>query len=178
MSQIDIIIVPATPYDSVTVFEYLIKHYDFHVPDGPPKDWRVTEQLVKETIGHEIDSSGYHEAFHATDRISGNVLGQICYYKRFDFYYGKVIQVGQILVDEKYRGFQIGYKLMREVAKVAHTKRCLMTWRAWHWNVRGHKFYEAIGAKRISDVYSSNGAHHIHFLLDEETIESIANSTD
>lgn len=178
MSPVDVIIVPAAPDDSAIVFEYLIKHYDFHVPGGPPKDWRVTEQLVKETIGNNVDSSGYHEAFHAKDKITGNVLGQICYYKRLDFYHGKVIQVGQILVDQKYRGNKIGFKLMKEVAKVAHAKECLMTWRAWHWNVRGHTFYEAIGGKRISDVFSANGAHRIHFLLHEDTIKLIANSVD
>lgn len=177
MSLIDVVVVPVTAEDSSKIYEYLIKHYDFHVPEGPPRDWRVTEKVVRQTIGVS-DSSEYHEAFHAKDKLTGQVLGQICFYKRFDIFYGKLIQVGQILIDEKYRGNKIGLKLMREVSKVAFAKDCLMTWRAWHWNTPALKFYESIGGQRIKNVYSSNGAHHIHFLLCKDAIEVLAKSDD
>lgn len=177
-SEIDVVIVRTTAEDSATVFEYLVKHYNFHVSSGPPSDWRISEEIVKQNIGSESDPSKFFEAFQAKDKNSGQVLGQICYYKKFEFYYGKTIEVEQILVDEKYRGQRIGLKLMKEVAKIASDTGCIMTWMARAWNTHAHKFYESIGAKKLKDIHSTNGAHHFQFFMFKNEIESLANSSD
>lgn len=177
-SEIDVVIVRATAEDSATVFEYLVEHYNFHVSSGPPNDWRITEEIVKQSIGSESDSSKFFEALQAKDKNTGQVLGQICYYKKFEFYFGKTIEVEQILVDEKYRGHKIGFKLMKEMAKIASDTGCVMTWMARNWNTKAHKFYESIGAKKLKDIHSTNGAHHFLFYLSTNEIESLVNSPD
>ena len=178
MSEIEVAMVRATPEESATVYEYLVKHYIFHVSSGPPSDWRITEEEVKQNIGSRDDPSKLFEAIHAKDKSSGQVLGQICYYKQFDFYYGKVLEVEQILVDEKYRGHKIGLKLMREVAKVAADNDCLMSWYARNWNAHAIKFYESIGAKKLKEMHSTNGAHHLQFFMFKEEVEALAKCGD
>lgn len=178
MAPIDVETVRATPSDSATVYEYYVKHYNFHVPSGPPDDWAITETVLKQNIGARDDPSKFFDAFHAKDRKTGQVLGQIAYYKIFDFYYGKGLEVGQILVDDEYRGNKIGWKLMREVAKIASADGCYMTWYARNWNVKGHKFYESLGAQKLKELISDSGAHHFMFFMFKDAIDKLAKADD
>ena len=178
MSTIEVELFRATAEDSATVYEYLVKHYDFHVSTGPPVNWRITEKVVKENIGAKDDPSKFFEAIQARDKSTGQVMGQVCYYKLFDFYYGKTIEVEQILVEEKYRSNKIGLKLMKEVAKVAAADNCVMTWKARAWNTKAHKFYESIGGQKLKDIHSSNGAHHVQYFMFEDAIQTLSKSED
>ena len=55
--------------------------------------------------------------------------------------------MGQILVNEKWRGNKIGLKLMIAVTKDA-VNDCLITWTKRNWNTYAHKFYDSIGANQ------------------------------
>lgn len=176
MSEKDIIVVPGYSEDAAIVYEYLVKHWNYHYPDPPSKDWRVTEELLKETIEKDVDFPNLLGVLHAKDELTGQVLGQVIYNKRMDLDHGKIIYMVQIYVDEDYRGHKIGYKLMKEMAKVAAAKDCILTWRALHWNIDTHKFYESIDAIKVDHIVSPSGDDLIQFFLFKEAIKVLAES--
>ena len=174
IAKSEIRIVAGKPADASQVYDLLQQHYRFHSPTGIPEDWPVTEEMIKNSVGSFSDGDKYFELILAKD--GHKVVGEIIYHKLFSFYLGKVISLSQILVDENYRGRQVGKKMMIQLCRVADAEKAVIQWRTREWNVGAQTFYESIGAKIINETIGINSdIKHIGMQLDREAIKTLAN---
>lgn len=79
-------------------------------------------------------------------------VGLAVYYETYSTFVGKTgIYLEDIFVKPDCRGRGIGRALLGAVAREASERDCArLEWQALDWNVDAHRFYESIGATKLS----------------------------
>ena len=158
--------------DAPQVFELMKKFYKFNFPAGIPKEWPVTEDMVKSGVGSFSDGGKYFELILAKD--GELIIGEIIYHKIFNFYLGKVISLSQIFVDENYRNIGVGKKMVIELCRIADEEDAIIQWRTFDWNTHAQTFYLSLGAKVISETnYTNSDSKHIGLQMDRDAIKTL-----
>ena len=89
----------------------------------------------------------------ASDR--GRLVGYALYFFNYSSFLAKpTLYLEDIFVLEEHRKRGIGFALFRKCVGIALAKRCgRMEWAVLTWNGKALKFYERLGARRMSDWY-------------------------
>lgn len=102
------------------------------------------------------------DGFGATPAVAGIVAeeeGRVIGYLLYHFGYdsdraARTLQIADLYVDRTKRNQGAGRALMAEAAKIARQSGAdEMIWSVYHANDLGKRFYERMGAQRITDVF-------------------------
>ncbi len=92
----------------------------------------------------------------------GRPVGYALYYFTYSSFLAKpTLYLEDLFVDAKHRGLGVGGVLLARCAKEAVAAGCgRMEWSVLNWNTKAARFYEELGARRLSDwsVYRMDSA--------------------
>ena len=99
---------------------------------------------------------------------SKRLVGYALYFYNYSSFLAKpTLYLEDLFVLEEHRGEGAGMALLRRCVEEAAAKGCgRMEWAVLTWNERAMRFYESLGAKRMSDWYV--------YRLDEEHLRRLA----
>jgi GNAT superfamily N-acetyltransferase len=85
----------------------------------------------------------------------GKLVGYALYFYTYSSFLAKPsLYLEDLFVLEKYRKRGIGFSLFRKCAEIASAEGCgRMEWAVLTWNAKALRFYEKLGARRMSDWY-------------------------
>ena len=161
MHSARMIVRPARPEDASSIFRMIGELAAF-------------EKLEDEVIASESDIAGslFGEkpaaaALIASD-LSGNAIGFALYFVSYSTFLGRAgLYLEDLYVRPAARGAGVGVTLLRELAKIAHERRCgRLEWSVLDWNAKAIAFYEALGARPV--------AGWIRYRLDQPAIAALA----
>jgi len=83
------------------------------------------------------------------------LVGYALYYYTYSSFVAKLsLYLEDLFVLEKYRKAGIGFSLFRKCVDIAVAEGCgRMEWAVLTWNAKALRFYEKLGARRMSDWY-------------------------
>jgi GNAT superfamily N-acetyltransferase len=166
------------------------KKLEFQIRKASKKDApRILELVnalsVYERLDHTVtatvklfEKNGFdeHPYFHTlladlSDGDEKGTVGFALYFFTFSTFTGKpTLYLEDLFVKPGFRGKGIGKRLLVELANIARAKNCArMEWSVLDWNTPSIQFYEAIGAKPMSDW--------ITFRLEEKGINVLSQSS-
>jgi len=95
------------------------------------------------------------------------LVGYAIYFFTYSSFVAKpTLYLEDLFVLEKYRKLGIGFSLFRRCVEIAQVEGCgRMEWAVLTWNTKALKFYEKLGARRMSDWYV--------YRLDEHALERV-----
>lgn len=71
------------------------------------------------------------------------IVGIALFYTAYSTWKGKILYLDDLIVDEPYRRFKIGSKLLNSVIQVAQKEKAYQVrWQVLNWNIPAIKFYE------------------------------------
>jgi GNAT superfamily N-acetyltransferase len=102
--------------------------------------------------------------------VDGELVGYALYYFTYSSFLAKpTLYLEDLFIKDNHRRRGIGTKLFFECVKKAKKLGCgRMEWAVLNWNKKAIKFYEGIGARRLTEWYT--------FRLDEQTMENLGES--
>jgi len=85
----------------------------------------------------------------------GRLVGYALYFYTYSSFLAKPsLYLEDLFVLEKYRKGGIGFSLFRKCVEIALAEGCgRMEWAVLTWNAKALRFYEKLGARRMSDWY-------------------------
>jgi GNAT superfamily N-acetyltransferase len=100
----------------------------------------------------------------------GKLVGYALYFYSYSSFVAKpTLYLEDLYVLEEYRGRGVGFALFRRCVDEAVARGCgRMEWAVLTWNAKALRFYEKLGARRMSDWYV--------YRLDERTLGKIPKS--
>ena len=103
---------------------------------------------------------------------SGRLVGYALYFYTYSSFVAKpTLYLEDIFVSEEHRKRGIGFALFRRCVEIAVANGCgRMEWAVLTWNDKALKFYEKLGARRMSDWYV--------YRLDERALEKVPRNID
>ena len=135
---------PATPDDVETIYCFIVELAEYErAPDqvtGTPEMLRASlfgarpaaEALVAESAGEPVGFALFHSTFSTWECAAG-------------------IWLEDLYVPERLRRGGVGGALLAAVAAIASARGCpRMEWHALDWNDPALRFYERLGARRLS----------------------------
>ena len=94
--------------------------------------------------------------------VDGAVVGFALYFFNYSTWRGRPgLYLEDLFVEPEQRGRGLGRRLLASLAAVAVARQCArMDWAVLDWNAPAIGFYEAIGARKVSDwaIYRMTGA--------------------
>ncbi|MFQ5583487.1 MAG: GNAT family N-acetyltransferase [Calditrichia bacterium] len=148
------------------------ENFNINIRTAGEEDIAIILQLVSELaeyerLSHKITATSDHfrefgfgaeKYFRAIIAEYGieeelRVSGFALYFFTFSTFLGQpTLYLEDLFVKPQYRGNGIGLALLKELAKIAVQKKCgRMEWSVLDWNKPAIKFYEALGARALSD---------------------------
>jgi GNAT superfamily N-acetyltransferase len=115
---------------------------------------------VKNSIEKMCRESNYFRFFIAEKEKE--IVGSALYFFAYYSWVGKSLYLDDLYVKEKYRGKNIGKRLLREIFKEAKKEQCgRVRWQVLDWNEEAIGFYRKIGAeidnKWLNCDFNKNG---------------------
>jgi GNAT superfamily N-acetyltransferase len=136
----------ARPSDSERFLQLVLALAKFEKLDPPSKagQRRLADDVFRrKRINLFVAAEG--------DRLVGYAL---YFYTYSSFVARPSLYLEDLFVLEEYRGRGVGFSLLRRCVDEAIAKGCgRMEWAVLTWNKKAIKFYEGLGAKRLSDWY-------------------------
>ena len=85
----------------------------------------------------------------------GRLVGYALYFYTYSSFLAKpTLYLEDLFVLAEYRKQGVGFALFRKCVDIAVSERCgRMEWAVLTWNVKALRFYEKLGARRMSDWY-------------------------
>ena len=121
---------------------------DFNLIYGLIKELAIfikTPEKVLITLEQMIEDKDFFHCLVAVD--NNNVIGFATYFFAYYSWTGKSLYLDDLYVIEKYRGRQIGTKLMDSIFDIAIQKNCKkVRWQVSNWNSKAIEFYKKRGA--------------------------------
>ena len=95
------------------------------------------------------------------------LVGYAIYFFTYSSFVARpTLYLEDLFVLEKYRKLGIGFSLFRRCVEIARAEECgRMEWAVLTWNKKALKFYEKLGARRMSDWYV--------YRLDEHALDRV-----
>lgn len=168
-----------------------VENFNINIRTAGEEDIPVILELVKELaeyerLSHKVTATpdhfrefgfGAEKHFRAiiadydTEEHQG-VAGFALFFFTFSTFLGQpTLYLEDLFVKPQYRGNGIGLALLKELAKIAVQKKCgRMEWSVLDWNKPAIKFYEALGARALSDWTV--------FRLEESAIKKLSATED
>lgn len=135
----------ATPADSATLLALI-------------RELAVYEKLLDEVVADEaqLRRTLFEAPTGASALIAeraGHAVGFALYFFNYSTFLGRPgLYLEDLYVRETERGSGIGLSLLKRLAQVALEKGCgRMEWSVLDWNTPAIRFYEALGARAMSD---------------------------
>ncbi|MEM1295446.1 MAG: GNAT family N-acetyltransferase [Verrucomicrobiota bacterium] len=136
---------PATPEDVSSIHALLLELAEFE----KITDWvEATEESTQAALFGENPTA---EAL--VTEVRGQVVATAVFFQNYSTFVGRPgLYLEDIFVQPAHRGGGIGQDLLRELAKLAHSRGCgRMEWTVLDWNQRAIDFYEKQGAEIMHD---------------------------
>jgi GNAT superfamily N-acetyltransferase len=106
-------------------------------------------EAVEVTVADlERDGFGEHPLFNCfVAELDAKIVGIALYYYRYSTWKGKTIHLEDLIVNQEYRGKNIGTMLYNEIMLEAQRQKVRrVEWAVLDWNTPAIKFYEKSGA--------------------------------
>jgi GNAT superfamily N-acetyltransferase len=135
----------ATRKDTSQFLKLLVALADYEHLDPP-------DLSARKRITEDIFSKRWLKIFIAVDQKSKKLVGYALYFFTYSSFLAKrTLYLEDIFVQEEHRKMGIGWSLFQKCANEAVSLDCgRMEWSVLTWNKNAIKFYERLGAKRLS----------------------------
>jgi len=140
----------AGPADAQEVLSLVDRLAEYEKLPGP--DDHARERFVRDGFGL---SPPRFEVWLAEDRV-GTPLGYALFFETYSTFLARpTLYLEDLFVLPEYRGRGIGKALMNLCIRLARERGCgRMEWCCLDWNTSAQEFYQAIGARRMSEWYT------------------------
>ncbi|KAI8967709.1 acyl-CoA N-acyltransferase [Mycotypha africana] len=143
---------PATVADVPLILGFIKKLAEY---EKLSDDVVATEDILRESL---FGSKPYAEvilAYAAKNSTDNEKIpaGMALYFHNFSTFMGRPgLYLEDLFVDPEFRGRGIGKKLLIQLATIAKERQCArFEWVCLDWNKTSREFYEALGAKPLSE---------------------------
>jgi GNAT superfamily N-acetyltransferase len=139
----------------VALLRALAKFEHLHPPSGEGEKRLLDDVFRRRRVHLFVATQG--------ERLAGYAL---YYYSYSSFVAKPTLYLEDIFVLEEHRKLGVGFALFKRCVKEAITKGCgRMEWAVLDWNVKAQRFYEKLGARRLSEWY--------FYRLDQEALKRV-----